>query len=284
MDSKLSEHVKSLESQLRSHERSIQTIQPKYMDALRDRGTFEKECQKAVDKANAATERLEAQKAEVKALKEKNKLLESKVAEVNDVLANSTIPDIARLAQAEKDRAEALAAVEKLEKKHRGVQNEVEYSRKAYQDASNAHTELNQETQELRRQVAELGRRASENLLKIHQTHARNEMAEVNRQIDGLNALLENRERELERAKEELKYLKNGRRETRQASVPRSPRTGVISPRPARGMGGGTNSRGTSPAPLSSDGPGMGGGGTPVPGMTFLPPAGNGGRWGHLRD
>jgi chromosome segregation ATPase len=278
------EHVTSLESQLRSHERNIQSIQPKFMDALRDRGTFEKECQKALAKASAAAERLEAQKAEVEALKEKNKALESKLAETNDTLATSTIPEIAKLAQAEKDRAEALATVEKLEKKIRGVQNEVDYSRKAYQDASNAYTELNQETQELRTQVTELGRRASDNLLKLHQIHAQNELTEVNKQIDELQALLENRERELDRAKEDLKYFKSGRRETRQASVPRSPRTGVISPRPARGMGGGTGSRGTSPAPLSSDGPGIGGGGAPVPGMTFLPTAGNGGRWGHLRD
>lgn len=237
----------------------------------------------AVEKANAAIERLEAKNADIEALREKNKLLESKLAEANDTLANSTVPEIAKLAQAEKDRQEALATVEKLEKKIRGVQNEVEYSRKAYQDASNAHTELSQENRELKTQVAELGRRASENLLKIHQIHAQNETGEILRHMDEVQALLENRERELERAKEELKYLKNGRRETRQGSVPRSPRTGVMSPRPARGMGG-PGSRGTSPAPMSSDGPGVGGGSGPVPGMTFFPPVGNAGRWGHLRD
>lgn len=277
------EHFTSLESQLRSHERTVQTLQPRFMEALRDRGTFEKECQKAVEKANAATERLAAKNAEIEALKEKNKVLESKLAEANDALANSTVPEIAKLAQAEKDRQEALAAMEKLEKKIRGVQNEADYSRKAYQDASNAHTELSKENQELKAQVAELGRRASENLLKIHQIHAQNEVNEILRHLDEVQALRENRERELERAKEELKYLKNGRRETRQGSVPRSPRTGVMSPRPARGMGG-PGSRGTSPAPMSSDGPGVGGGGAPVPGMTFFPPVGNAGRWGHLRD
>ncbi|KAK4156466.1 hypothetical protein C8A00DRAFT_12578 [Chaetomidium leptoderma] len=284
VESKMREHFASLESQLRSHERTVQSLQPKYMDALRDRSTFEKQCQKAVETASTATERLEVQKTEVATLKEKNKLLEARLAEANDTLANSTIPEIAKVTQAEKERMEALAAVGKAEKKTRSVENEVEYSRRAYQDASNAHTELNQENRELKAKVADLERRASQNLLKIHQIHAQNEMIEVNRQIDELQATLDNRERDLERAKEELKFLKNGRRETRQASVPRSPRTGVISPRPARGMGG-AGSRGTSPAPLlSSDGPGVGSGSTSVAGMTFLPSVGNGSRWGHLRD
>ncbi|SPQ21657.1 93e8bd63-570d-4511-9513-c12c9d3b2f2f [Thermothielavioides terrestris] len=292
IESKLREHMISLESQLRSYERTVQSIQPKYMDALRDRGTFEKECKVAVDEANAAKKRLEAQKTEVETLKERNKLLESKLAEANATLANSTIPEIAKLAQAEKERDEAVAAAEKLEKKVRSLQNEVEYTRKAYQDASNAHSELNQENQELKSMVANLERRASENLLKIHEIHARNQTAEISRQVDELQATLENRERELERAKEELKVLKNGRRETRQVSVPRSPRPGVMSPRPGRGISG-SGSRGTSPSPLmSSDGPGGigtgggggGGGSGPVPGMTFFPTAGNGGRWGYLRD
>ncbi|KAL2021223.1 hypothetical protein VTK56DRAFT_7410 [Thermocarpiscus australiensis] len=284
IEAKLQEHMTSLESQLRSYERTVQSIQPKYMVALRDRGTFEKECKAALEKASAATEKLEAHKAEVETMKEKNKVLESKLAEATAALANSTIPEVARLAQAEKEREEALATVEKLEKKVRIVQNDLDYSRKAYQDASNAHGELIQENRELKARIADLEKRASENLLKIHQVHAQNEAAAATRQIDELRATLENRERELERAKEEIRLLRNGRRETRQASVPRSPRpgAGVMSPRPGRGGVGGAGSRGTSPAPvLGSDGLG---GGTPVPGMAFFQPGGNGGRWGHLRD
>lgn len=269
VEAKTREHCLSLESQLESHKRTLKSFEPKFMDALQDRRTFEKE-------RNEAVKRLEAQTAEMEVLKQKNKQLEAKLTEANDALANSSNPDLAKL-----------ASVEKLEKKVDSLQKELDYSRKAYQDASNAHTELNQEHQELKSKVAELERRASDNLLKIHQIHAQTEAAETSRQIDELQAILENRERELERAKEELKYLKSGRRETRQGSVPRSPRTtAMMSPRPARGMGGGAGSRGTSPAPLmSSDGPGMGGGGAGVAGMTFFPPAaGNGGRWGHLRD
>ncbi|KAK4105045.1 hypothetical protein N658DRAFT_521578 [Parathielavia hyrcaniae] len=288
IEAKMRQRFTSLESELQSYERTVKTLQPKYMGALRDRGTFEKQCQKAV-------ERFEAQKAEAEALREKNKALESKLAEANDALANSTIPELAKLAQVEKQRDEAVAATEKLEKKIRSLQNEAEYSCKAYQDASNAHTELSQENRALRARVADLETRAGETVLKLHQLHARDEVKEVGRHMDEVQALLEGRERELERAREELRLLRNGRRETRQASVPRSPRTtGVMSPRPppnrggAGGVGGGgAGSRGTSPAPfVSSDGPGVGGGGggVPVHGMPFLPPAGNGGRWGHLRD
>lgn len=281
IEAKTREHIASLESQLLSYQHTVKTLQPKYHDALRDRAEFEKECKAAVARATAATERLEARNTEVETLKEKVKVLESKLADANTTMANSTIPEIARLAQIEMERDEALATVEKLQKKVRSVENDLEYSRKAYQDASNAHSELNRENRELKGKIAELERRASDNIVKIHQIHAQNEMAAVGAQIDELRAMLENRERELDRAKEELRNLKTNRRETRQGSVPRSPRLGVMSPRPGRGVGGGAGSRGTSPAPLiSSDGPGS----AAVPGMSYFPPAGNAGRWGHLRD
>lgn len=292
IESKMREHFSSLESQLRSNERTIQSIQPKFMEALKDRGTFEKQCQKAVEKAAAATERLEAQKAEVEALKEKTKALEAKLAETTDALTNSTVPELAQLAQAEKSHSESLLTIEKLEKKLRTAQNEADYSRKAYQDASNAHTELDREVKALRANAGELERRASANLLRIHEIQAQGEARETARRFGELRATLENRERELERAKDELRFLKSGRRETRQGSVPRSPRMGVMSPRPARGVaanaaaGGGGGSRGNSPGPLlSSDGPGVtGAGANPVPGMAFFPLVANPGRWDHLRD
>ncbi|KAL1840735.1 hypothetical protein VTJ49DRAFT_175 [Mycothermus thermophilus] len=277
IETKTREHCVTLESQLRSFEKTVRTLQPKYMEALKDRGTFEKQCQQAL-------QRLEAQTAEVEPLKQKIKDLENKLAETNNLLANSSNPDVAKL-----------ATLDKLEKKVQGLQNELDYTRKAYQDASNAHTELQNENKALQARVTELERRASENLLRIHQIHANTEAAEANRRIDELHAILENRERELDRAKEELRFVKNTRRETRQGSVPRSPRTtAMMSPRPSRAIGSAGAagpSRGTSPAPLlSSDGPGYGSGGggngsAPVPGMTyFSPTAGTGGRWGHLRD
>ncbi len=291
IETKMREHFSSLESQLRSNERTIQSIQPKFMEALKDRGTFEKQCQKAVEKAAVATERLEFQKSEVESLKEKVKSLETKLSETTELLMASAIPDIAQLAEAEKARATALLTIDKLEKKLRTAQNEADYSRKAYQDASNAHTELDREVKSLRANAAELERRASANLLRIHEIQAEGEARETARRFGELRATLDNRERELDRAKDELRYLKSGRRETRQGSVPRSPRLGgVMSPRTGRGVGttvgGGGGSRGNSPAPLlSSDGPGVTGmGGNPVPGMTYFPPAANPARWQHLRD
>ncbi|KXX81336.1 Citron Rho-interacting kinase [Madurella mycetomatis] len=287
IEAKTREHMTSLESQVQSYECTLQSLQTKFHDALHDRAEFEKERKAAVEKATAATERLEARNREVETLKDKVKLLESRLADANTTMANSAIPEIARFAQIEKEREEAFHTVQKLENKVRSTENELGYSRKAYQDKSNAHSELNQENRELRNKIVDLEKRASDNLLKIQQIHAQNEMAAVSAQIDDLRAMLENRERELERAKDELRNLRNNRRETRQGSVPRSPRPGVMSPRPGRGVGGGggggggTGSRGTSPAPfMSSDGLS----GMPVPGMTFFPPAGNVGRWGHLRD
>ncbi|KAL2118930.1 hypothetical protein VTJ04DRAFT_5889 [Mycothermus thermophilus] len=277
VEAKTRDHCLTLESQLRSYQKTVRTLQPKFMEALKDRGTFEKQAQQAL-------QRLEAQNAEIEPLKQKVKDLEAKLAEANKTIANSDNPDVAKL-----------ATLDKLEKKVQSLQNELDYSRKAYQDASNAHTELSNENKQLRTRVADLERRASENLLRIHQIHAQTEAQEASRIIDELRATLENRERELDRAKEELRLIKNTRRETRQGSVPRSPRTtAMMSPRPSRAAAAAAGSRGTSPAPQLMSDPAMGYGGgssgaggagngsnlAPVPGMTYFSPTagGNGGR------
>ncbi|KAK3374020.1 hypothetical protein B0T24DRAFT_657686 [Lasiosphaeria ovina] len=265
--------VKTLEEERDSYKRTVQTTQPKYMQALKDRGTFEVEHKKAIDDANTAKKRLEAARVEAATLKEQIKDLQSDKSIA--ALANLSNPEVAGLAQAWKDLEEAQAKAQSLEKKLTSAQNETEYSRAAYQDASNSFVELKAENQELRAKAEILAKRADENLVRIHQINAENQVDATRRQTDELHAIIRERERELERVREELRVMRSGRRETRQVSVPRSPRPSVMSPRPSRAVVGGAGSRGTSPAPFD----GAAGPATTVPGMAF-----NNGRWPHLRD
>ncbi|KAK0727946.1 hypothetical protein B0T26DRAFT_672552 [Lasiosphaeria miniovina] len=265
--------VKTLEEERDSYKRTVQTTQPKYMQALKDRGTFELEHKKAIDDANTAKKRLEAARVEAATLKKQIKDLQSDKS--NAALANSSNPEVAGLSLARKDLEEAQSKAQSLEKKLASAQKETEYSRAAYQDASNSFVELKAENQELRAKVEILAKRADENLVRIHQINADNQVDATRRQTDKLHAIIREREREIERARDELRVIRSGRRETRQVSVPRSPRPGVMSPRPSRAVVGGAGSRGTSPAPFD----GAAGPATTVPGMTF-----NNGRWPHLRD
>jgi hypothetical protein len=132
----------------------------------------------------------------------------------------------------------------------------------------------------LKGQNEHLQKTSSENFVRIHQIQADASTKQHLAQIAELKALLREREMELDKTRDELRVFKNGRRETRQVSVPRSPRMGMMSPRTGRGYGGST-SRGTSPAPGSgTDGAST----TPVPGMQYLTQQTGNGRWNHLRE
>ncbi len=235
---------------------------------------FELEHDKAVGQAEAAEKRVEASKAHVASLKEQIAILESKLTNANAALTNSSVPDIASFGSMAKEIEETRAKTQSLEKKVATAQNVTEYSRQAYQDASNRNSELSAENAALAKQVVELRTRANDNIVQIHQIQADNERYEDRRFIDELRAINADRDSELERVREELRVLRSGRRETRQASVPRSPHMGVLSPRNGRGGAGG--SRGTSPTLEAAGGS--------VAGMNFLSPGQNNGRWDHLRN
>lgn len=236
---------------------------------------------KALEMAAKMAQQLETSKAENLRVKEENILLETKLAEATTAaLRGSSDAEISSLASSSaRELQEAKAKVETLEKKLATIQKDMDYSREAYQRASTSASELGLENSELKERIKELERMAADNLARIQQINAQNESQEYQRQWEENRAILRDRERELDRVREELRQLKSGRRETRHPSVPRSPRTGVMSPRVVgRGAGGGASSRGTSPAASG----GMDG--SPVAGMTFFNQAPGNGRWGHLRD
>ncbi|KAA8630445.1 hypothetical protein SMACR_06639 [Sordaria macrospora] len=275
--------ARNLSVELESFKRTVDVLTPKYAEALHDRSTFEKTCKKAVDDNAAAQKRLEASKHDLDTAKRENKALEAKLADYQSQFANSSNPDLSRLALAEQELSETKTKLAALEKRMATTTNEMEYSRSAYQNASNAHTELNNENLALKRKIEELERKASQNVVTVNKINADQEKKFLGKQNDEYRALIRDRERELEVARAELRHLKSGRRETRQASVPRSPRTTVGRRNAGNNNNNNNNntadtaasSRGNSPAPgNASDGNGNGGGG----GMNFNP------RWGHLRD
>lgn len=268
------EHTRSLEAQVLSYERTAKKIAAKYKEAIGDRGTYEHGSKLSEEKSSRSSSLLEASRAESEALRHRLNELESQLIEARTALESSANPDVAQMAKLQREHEEALARIRDLEKKVASTENLVEYSRDAYQKASSSHSILSKEHQEMKDKLAELERQARENIVKITEINTRSQQDAELRQVDELRALLRDREYLLTQAREELGKLKNGRRETRQSSVPRSPRVGgFMSPRPNRGAGSG--SRGASPAPQD-------GSGTPAPGgMTFLqqPPRGS-----HLRE
>ncbi|RWA14024.1 hypothetical protein EKO27_g1075 [Xylaria grammica] len=273
-----------------SYRSSINNIQTKYMDALRERGIFETDCKIAQEQASVLGASLESCRTEISTLKATRTELEKKLAEANDALLHSSNPDLAKMAEMEKNLNTANAQVEDLKKRVIVMQSDTDYRQNLYNQASQRATELSSENRGYEKKIQELQRKADDNVVEVNKVQSRNEVRILSQQIKEQKNLVREREAELNRVKEELKSLKSGRRETRQSSVPRSPRLtslGVMSPRNGtRGpsaMGGPSSSRGASPQPPVAvfDGPVGSGNGVQNAAMFGQGPTN---RFAHLRD
>ncbi|RYP65397.1 hypothetical protein DL771_008342 [Monosporascus sp. 5C6A] len=280
---------------------SINTIQAKFMEALKDRGIFEANCAEATEKANTLTSALESARKENAILKETNTELRKKLSEATQSLLNSSIPEASKLAQLEKDLEEAQARVQYLEKRVTLAQGDLEYTKNAYQQASHSATQLRAENRELEARIEALARRADDNVARVNELQSRQEVAELARLLAEQRGIARDHEARLGQLHEELRLARAGRRETRQSSVPRSPRmtaalggasssASVLSPRnhnhhpttPSSVARAATSSRAASPASATGVQPPVGvfesGGGGVVSGMPFF------NRHAHLRD
>ncbi|PHH89785.1 hypothetical protein CDD83_5274 [Cordyceps sp. RAO-2017] len=266
--------ISGLEKRVKEYERTLDKIYQSHRKALEDRTLFESQKQASDAALSAATE----------SAKRDNEKAQRRIAELEAAVARLTAnpdgsEDETPLAKTDRLLKEAQERTQILEKRLENAHNDGEYVRNLYQDATSSASALRAEVTELKEQNEELRKKTSDGPAKVQKIQAENSAREFVRSIRGLKAQVKERELELDRVREELRQLRNGRRETRQVSVPRSPRMGMMSPRTGRGFGS-SASRGTSPAPApSSDGA------APPPGMPFMSgqQPGNG-RWNHLRD
>ncbi|KAI1438704.1 hypothetical protein GGR50DRAFT_637433 [Xylaria sp. CBS 124048] len=271
---------------------SINKIQTRYMDALRERGIFEAECKVAQEQASILGNSLDSCRTEIATLKVTRTELEKKLAEANDALLHSSNPELVKMAELEKALKIANKEVQRLEKNMVVMQSDTDYSKNLYNEASKRAAELSAENRSHEKKIQELQRLVEGNILEVNKVQSRNEVRILAQQIKEQRSLVREREAELNRIKEELRMVKNGRRETRQSSVPRSPRLsslGIMSPRngtrgPSAMAGGPSSSRGTSPQPPMAvfDGPVAPGNGVQSSALLNQGPVAN--RFAHLRD
>lgn len=269
---------------------SINTIQTRYMDALKDRGIFEADCKIAQEQASVLGNSLESCRTEIATLKATRTELGKKLAAANDALLQSSNPDLVKRAELENELAKAKADVQRLEKSKVLLQSDTEYAKNKYAEASQRAAELGAENRALETKNEELQRKADENIIEVNKIQNRNELRILTQQVKEQERLVHDHVAELNRVREELRLARSGRRETRQSSVPRSPRLslGVMSPRNGpRGpsaMGGPSSSRGASPQPppAVSDGPVGAGNGAQNAALFGQGSVAN--RFAHLRD
>lgn len=255
--------IEGLEKRVKEYERTSGKIYKSYRSALQDRAKYE---------AGAKAAEAALQKAKDQAQKDSDKF-QSKAAEYEARIARLTeAPEgsgESPLATSESLLKESQDKAKSLEERVKLAQKEAEYARALYQDGSSAAGAMRGEINDLRKQNEELQQKSTDSLTAVHKTNAEMTTKEYLAQIKALKSEVQEREAEVDRIRDELRQLKS-RRETRQSSVPRSPRMAMMSPRPGRPYGAST-SRATSPAPMSEA----------VLPTTSVP--GNG-RWNHLRE
>ncbi|KAI0490890.1 hypothetical protein F4859DRAFT_26744 [Xylaria cf. heliscus] len=279
------------QKEVNSYASSINNIQRRYMDALEERGIFEADCKAAQEQASVLSGSLESCRTEIATLKATRTELERKIAEANDMLLHSSNPDLVKVAELDKNLNTANADVQQLKKKIVVMQSDLDYSKNMYNQASQRAIDLTSENRSYENKMQDLQRKADDNIVEVNKVQSRNEVRILAQQVKEQKNIVRERTTELNRLKEELKSLKSGRRETRQSSVPRSPRLsslGVMSPRNGtRGpsaMGGPSSSRGTSPQPPVAVFDGPVGSGNGVQNAALFNQGPGASRFAHLRD
>lgn len=254
---------------MKEYERTNDRIYKAHRSAIEDRTKFETQ-------ARNVERLLEAAQKSAQEEREKSR---DKIAVLEGTIARAAAgPSSQDQPATDAQLKDAQLKILALEKRLENAQRDADYARTMYQDASSAASSVGAENRELKERAKDLQQTASDNLVKIHQIQADSNTKEYLRRIHELKLQVRDREVELDRARDELRQLKNGR-QTRQVSVPRSPRMGMMSPR--RGIGG-SASRGTSPAPAIGIEAAAAAAAT---GMQFMAPQQPGnGRWQHLRE
>ncbi|KAL8333997.1 hypothetical protein RB593_003583 [Gaeumannomyces tritici] len=255
----LKKQLTSVGEQRDSVNKSLRGMYNRFNAALQDRAAFEKERDSAVSKDGKLKGEISAAKAAQASLKKENTALQQRLADWAAAAAGEAGPE-SRAGKMAQQQLRSEARQDELEKRLEVQGADLEYAQEAYQTASKHAIEVDKENKRLSVQAIELERKASDNAVEIHRIQAAGAHAEQERRRRELAALLADRERELERAKDELRSLRAGRRETRaQSTAPHSPRLAVMSPRgngvavrSAAAAAASTpltsNSRGTSPA------------------------------------
>jgi chromosome segregation ATPase len=279
IEAQLRRRVKSLETRLADHVSSINKIQPKYQEALNERAKFQLERDAALAQTTTTMERIEARIAENMKLKEQNASLSAELSASRDLLAGSSVPEIAELEKAHEEARALQSDKEKLERRVLSMNRDFEFTRDSYQKASSSAAELAAELASAHAEIEILKRKASDNIVRIAEIQRTNETAEREARIDELEGMLIEREQELYRKGEELKIKTNGRRETRGTSVPQSPRLGSGAMSPRARVVGSNGSRQNSPAPGET----MGREGF-RDAILFPSAPGGSSRWNHLRE
>ncbi|KAI1007638.1 hypothetical protein K3495_g577 [Podosphaera aphanis] len=222
------------ELEIRCHdfECSLKVIQPRFQEALNDRGLFEHEKNLALGREQKLRQKLDNTEAALAKIQQEKSQLDAELHAMRLSFSNSGIPEVVEL---EKQRVEVMnlrAENEKLRNQNQIIQADFDYMQSNYQTASTSAASSAKQVVALNSEIEKLKVKASENIVSIHRMQIDSTLSELQSTVRSLRAEKMEMERQLEKLAGQFSALTNGRPVTRSNSVPRSPRTGAGGPSP----------------------------------------------------
>lgn len=259
--------------EVNQYAKTVRRFQPKYKEAVGDRGKFQLERDNALNRIAYLEKQHQRTEMKLEQVKSDKQGLEKEYLEKIQALSSSNNPEVAAAAnsQVSKDTLEATnkALIQKVDSKEK----QAEYANTSYREVSQQMASVTKENAELKLRIRDLETRANANVVEIRRMNDERMRDQLRMMYDQEKNMRLDREKEIERKNEEMRNYKArfGGRDTRGSSVPRSPRVRQVSSRNTSpiGDGGGGGAGGVN---------GNGSNGLGVSGTLFGP-----GR-SHLRD
>lgn len=232
-----------LEVRCLDFESSIKLIQPKYQEAINDRGLFENEKELALGRERSLQQALESKEKQLAKTQEENINILKELKTAQEALSNSKIPEVAELQKMRLEIIVLKAENERLQKQIKLKDSDYDYMQTNYQKVSTSAASLAQQIQCQENEIKALKIKAGENAIRINQIQSENAVNDLQLMIRGLRAEKIELELHVEKLSEQYNAIMCGHPNTRGSSVPRSPRLNpcVSSLRPITRVVGGPN-------------------------------------------
>lgn len=229
----------------------MRRFEPKYKEAIGDRGKFQVERDNALKRAAYLEKQLQRTETKLEQVKSDKQQLEKEQLDKLHELSKSDDPEVALAAKTRITEDTLQSTNKALIQKISLKEKEANYANTSYREVSQQMASVSKENAELKLHIRDLETRADANVVEIRRINNARMDDRLRSMYEQEKAMRIDREKEIERKNEEMRNYKArfGGRDTRGSSVPRSPRVRQMSSRntsPVGDNGGSVNGNGSN--------------------------------------
>jgi ribosomal protein L29 len=208
-------------------DKAINDLQFSFEDQSKENRQLKSKVEELETSLAMAQKQRESRETTIASLKEEITKWKTELTSARDLLATSTVPEVAELEQLRKERDAAEEKARKAAKRADDNENTIGFVRKEYDEATERVIELNQINEEFRTRLQKAEKLAHGEVSKAREMNLQNQTKIIMKENEILRRQCNELEYILKRKEEELKNKRTI--VTRGGSVPRSPRIGPAS-------------------------------------------------------